>query len=645
MRNVRGLSVRMVGIFLLLILLAMMFIGGFLWINLESFYANQHDETMQRSLSAYMNQAYRYFTLEKEIHALEAERDQETSQTRYQTLSANLSARTEEMEVTMRSLHSFVNPNSITGADSSSTSFFQVAVLSRDLRIVDRSPGVTFLDNLDPSLLASALIERSTRTLTVAHPGEPKVRVIAQPLIDSSDDSILGLVYLESDISALDANMANLRTVLMTATVLSLVATSLFAALLATSITQPIIQLTQRAQTLAQGDYGTLLEVRGDDEVGRLAESFNTLTVRLQETMDEIADEKGKIEAMLHSMAEGVIAVNDQGLVIHINPSARRMFLLDDEHVGVPLVDILEGYDQELHWRRALMHDEMVTSSLSLVREGGTLSLSAHSVPFVTAGEDTPSGVVMVLTDISEQERLEETRRDFLANVSHELRTPLTTVKSYIETLLDGALQSEEVAERFLTVVLQEADRMSRLVSELLQMAQQDAPVRPENLVFQDLRYIVRSVERRMLPQFADKKQEFVLDICEEEAMVLAPQDRLDQLCVNLLSNASKYTPEGGCITLRLLAHEDNTEIIVEDTGIGIAAEHLPRLFERFYRVDKSRTRGPGGTGLGLAIVKQIIDRLGGRIDIQSEVGKGTRISVWLPKPEQFALWGGEYRA
>lgn len=642
---IRGISFRMVCIFLLLILFSMMVIGVYLHWSMNNYYEAQYSTMTQQTLSTYISQARTYFMQERELQELKSQLA-EAEGAAAENLSRRVSALNSQFEVTQRSFQSFINPNSEFA--SSSRDQFQVAIFDCDYQIIHSSAGISpIAQQLDVSLLETALLTGQYRNQSYRDPrdAETELRIDIVPIMDAEEGEALGLVYQESSAHDLNENLSNLSTMLVFATVGALLFTSILAAILANTITRPIVQLTRRAQTMAQGDYSTLMEVNNRDEVGRLAESFNTLTVRLKETMDEIADEKGKVEAMLHYMAEGVIAVSETGDVIHINPSAQRMFRLQEEHKGTPINDVLGGLEQQLGWRRALLKDEMVSSDLTLAREQANLVLRAHSAPFVTADAEKPSGVVIVLTDVSEQERLEEERRDFLANVSHELRTPLTTVKSYVETLLDGAVQSEELAERFLSIVLQETDRMSRLVSELLQMAQQEAPARPESLVIQDLRYIMLSVERKMLPQFQEKRQQFLVDICDEEAMVLAPQDRIEQLCVNLLTNACKYTPEGGTISLRLLSNASGSDIIIADDGIGIPAEHLPHIFERFYRVDKARSRDQGGTGLGLAIVKQIIDKLGGSIQIESEAGKGTTISVWMPKPEQFAIWGGEHRA
>jgi two-component system sensor histidine kinase VicK len=184
---------------------------------------------------------------------------------------------------------------------------------------------------------------------------------------------------------------------------------------------------------------------------------------------------------------------------------------------------------------------------------------------------------------------------------------------------------------------------MSRLVNELLTMAQLDAPTWPETLHIYDLKNIMHAAEREMAPQFRARQQEFKLRLCDELAFVLAPQDRVEQVCINLLSNASKYTPDGGSISLELKSGVTGSEIIIRDSGIGIPEEHLPRIFERFYRVEKGRSRAQGGTGLGLAIAKQIVEKLGGSIHLVSEAGRGTEVTVWLPKPEQFAVWGGDY--
>jgi two-component system sensor histidine kinase VicK len=647
MRRLHAIPFRMIGIFLLLILAAMMFIGGYLWVNLERFYSDQHTASMLRSVRAYINPAQQYLHISREIVALRAEiallqtkessaeEDEDTTPIDLTPLYLELAAFEEDREIYRTTLIDLSNLG-----QSETAEYFQVAVLDSETEVIVKSRGVTYLDDTGYSLFLRAL--HSGETQAESYQRDRYISVIAYPLL--YNDVVLGLIYIEAEATGLEENMAALRDMLMVATLAALLLTSVMSAILANGITSPIVGLTRRAQSLAMGDYTTIIEVGSQDEVGHLAETFNILTLRLKETIEEIADEQGKIAAMLNYMTEGVIAVDDMGLVIHINPSARRMFALTDEQAGIALSEILGTLEQELGWRRALTLQEMVASELVLPKERGGLALRTHSAPFFTTNGQAASGVVVVITDTTEELRLEETRRDFIANVSHELRTPLTTVKSYVETLLGGTVQEEELANRFLNVVLQEADRMSRLVSELLIMAQLDAPTLPESLLIQDLKHILGNVSREIAPQFKDKEQYFSVVFEAGEALVLAPQDRIEQVCLNLLSNACKYTPPGGEVVLQLNLNPSGNEIIIRDNGIGIPQEHLPRLFERFYRVDKARSREQGGTGLGLAIAKQIIEKLGGSIRINSIEGEGTEVIVWLPKPEHYAVWGGERR-
>ena len=648
-RFLQAISIRMIGVFMLLVLAAMLTTGTYLWISLERFYLQQNTQAMLSHIYSFEVSARNYLQYSQELQNLQELLTQAGDQDEVLYYQEEIKRLVDARSFDYNNLyHVLISSatDSIPMGDVEASDVYRVAILHNDLRVDEpslKSPGELELGSIDLSFLSEAMISGNYRTQRFNRSAGKSLMVLAYPILNNLDNSGLGLIYLETEVVSLDANLAAVREILAMATIGALILTSLASAFLARGITAPITQLTVRAQAIAAGDYDSILEVRSQDEVGRLAESFNTMSQRLKETMDEIADEKGKMEAMLGYMAEGIIAVDQDGLIIHINPSARRMFSLQDEGIGVPLVEILGALEQELGWRRSILRDEMVTCELSLEQDNQPLSLRAHSAPFFTAGEEKPAGVVVVLTDISEEERLEETRRDFIANVSHELRTPLTTIRSYVETLLEGALHTPELANRFLNVVLQESDRMGRLVSELLQIAQLDAPVRPENYLIQDLRYILASVERKMMPQFQAKQQTFKLDLCLEAAMILAPLDRIEQCCVNLLSNACKYTPEGGEITMILQSYPVGSEIIVQDNGVGIAAEHLPRLFERFYRIDKARSREQGGTGLGLAIVKQIVEKLGGSITVQSQVGRGTRFAIWLPKPEQFAVRSGEH--
>lgn len=326
-------------------------------------------------------------------------------------------------------------------------------------------------------------------------------------------------------------------------------------------------------------------------------------------------------------MTDGILSFNLSGELIHINPEAEK--LLGASYIGGVRFDELFrelNIDIRIGDLLYIRHD-------SPIEQICTLGSKFIRFSFATVmNDDKPDGVLVVLHDITNQEKLELSRREFVANVSHELRTPLTTIKSYAETLMDTPFDDVGVQNRFLGVIAQEADRMTRIVRDLLTLSRLDEkrpdPVAPELI---DLKSFVGGIVERMSITAKEKNQTISFRQMNPVNEFFANRDKLEQVIINIISNAVKYTPEGGRIEVFCGKLYSDVYIKVTDNGIGIPKENLPRIFERFYRVDKARSRETGGTGLGLAIAKQMIEEAGGRISIASEVGKGTEVTITIP--------------
>ena len=440
-------------------------------------------------------------------------------------------------------------------------------------------------------------------------------------------ERILGAVYMLSSLEGVYATLADIRTMLLTATGLALAIAASLGLLLARTITRPIARLTQSARQMAQGDFQTDLEVHSEDEIGQLGDMFNYLGQRLQATLHEISSEKAKLEAVLNYMADGILAVDTKRRVIMANPAAVRLLEtpvtqlvgrdLDEIIAQLPMAaDAAWGAEGRLH-----------TQEWEL--RSGTI-VEAWYAP-VTDQQSELSGLVIVLHDITEQAKLSRLRREFVANVSHELRTPLTTVKSYIETLLDGAMDDKETGRRFLEVVGGEADRMTRMVQDLLTLAQLDH--HPEQLARRpvDTGHLIETVVQRLSVVWMAKQLRIGRHVPTPHPWVLGDYQKLEEAVVNILSNSMEFTPPGGAIVITVTPQGDWVDITIADSGIGIPEEDLPRVFERFYRVDKARSRQMGGTGLGLAIVKEIVTAHQGQVEVESQLGKGTTTHLKLP--------------
>jgi len=394
------------------------------------------------------------------------------------------------------------------------------------------------------------------------------------------------------------------------------------------TITVPLAKLMNKARSIADGDFGQLLEVKSKDEIGRLTQTFNYMASSMKTYIAEISSEKSKMETILNYMTDGVIAFNLKGEIIHTNPASDRFLGLDANERIENFRDYCERFGFTYCVEDVLYLDSKQPVEMTVVI--GDKTLKAYFAVF-TDKERVPEGVIAVLQDVTEQHRLDDMRKEFVANVSHELRTPLTSIKSYSETLLDGALEERETAERFLGVINSEANRMTRLIRDLLQLSRLDNQQMKWSFERVSLVELVRSSIDKMEMEAKSKNQTVECFVLCEIPDIEADYGRLEQVVLNILGNGMKYTPQEGKITVYIGKIHNDVYFKVADSGIGIPENDIPRIFERFYRVDKARSREMGGTGLGLAIAKDIIEAHSGVIDISSQLGVGTEVTVRLP--------------
>ena len=435
------------------------------------------------------------------------------------------------------------------------------------------------------------------------------------------------IIYVRDTKDELNSILKNIVTVILRSVLIALFITIVLGFLLGRTISSPIITLTKRAEKIAGGDFESIPVSVADDEIGRLSNTFRYMSATLSDTIDEVKTEKNKIEAILQNMTDGILAFNLSGELIHINPEAQK--LLGLSYIGGVSFDSLFnelGIDIKIGNLLYIKQDEPIEK---------IATLSSKYIRFTFAAvmkDNNADGILVVMHDITAQEKLELSRREFVANVSHELRTPLTTVKSYAETLMDTAFDDRGVQMRFLSVIAQEADRMTRIVRDLLTLSRLDEK-RPERQSTEaiDLKSFLGGIVERMSVSAKKKEQTITYRQMNSVGEFYSNRDKLEQVIINIISNAVKYTPSGGRIEVFSGKLYSDIYIKVTDNGIGIPKENLPRIFERFYRVDKARSRDTGGTGLGLAIAKQIMDEMGGDIKITSEVDKGTEVTITVP--------------
>ena len=394
---------------------------------------------------------------------------------------------------------------------------------------------------------------------------------------------------------------------------------------LSRTITTPIANLTKKAKRLAEGEFESKIDVKSEDEIGTLTETFNDMSSKLQAAMLQMSTEKNKVEAILLNMTDGVMAFATDGNAIHINPTARKMFgLAEDETIRFD--DFFMQYHANIRLGDMLYLEDNRFTERDI--ELPHLSIKASFVVFEDEFYNT-GGVLVVLHDVTKQQKLENSRREFVANVSHELRTPLTTIKSYAETLLDMA-DGTDVPATFINTILNETDRMTRLVKDLLVLSSLEQSDQLKKTSF-DMGVLLSDVVDTLSLVAKEQGHRLTLQTESRFDMFYGDRDRLEQLLYNIISNSIKYTPNGGKITVTAGQLYGSVYIRVKDNGIGIPEKDIGRLFERFYRVDKARSREKGGTGLGLAISKSIVDAHGGTISIKSRVNVGTEVTISLP--------------
>ena len=433
------------------------------------------------------------------------------------------------------------------------------------------------------------------------------------------------IIYTRLDASDMQTSLNETTKTIIIAVAMALVLAAIMGYVFAQTLTGPILALTKGAKSLAEGDMSQSLNVRSTDEIGQLTSSFNYMAEELAKNMSEISREKNRLEILLHNMSDGVISFDKDGNLMLANAAAATM--LHEEKMDMTFTDFIRKFDIN----SGVYLDMGNEPSKKVTFPVGKQFINANFTPYYDK-KGKMEGLVVVLQDITEQKKLDDMRKEFVANVSHELRTPLTTVKSYTETLLDGAMEEKELATEFLTIINSEADRMAFLVRDLLQLTRFDnKQVRLDMTEIEMNDFLNMTVRQNKIHAEA-KNQQLSFRPYEHMVVVHGDRDRVGQVVNNIVTNAIKYSLEQATIRIFITEDEKYFKINVKDTGMGISREDLPRIFERFYRVDKARSRAMGGTGLGLAIAKEIMETHGGKLTAESEYGKGTTMTMWFPK-------------
>lgn len=458
-----------------------------------------------------------------------------------------------------------------------------------------------------------------------------RVFFFALPITSGSE--VTGVVRLALPLTMLNAQVTALERSLGIALGVAFLCSVLLSLFLIRGLTRPLSEMAVVARKLADGAFDQRISTTRRDEVGVLASTLNQMAQQLEAMIREVSEDRAQLRAMLTAMVEGVMVLDAQGTVLLVNPALERMLLTSSMRAGGrPHWEVIRHHELNELATQVLENRRNQSGEITIPLTGRTFQVEASVAGGHRANE---ACAVLVFHDVTTLRQLEKVRKDFVANVSHELRTPLTSIQGYAQALKDRAIAAPEQNEAFLEIILKQSDRLNLIVEDLLQLSH----IESGEVVFHQepvsLAALAERSEAIIRPQAEKKGHSLVIDIADDFPPVLGDHERLLQVMTNLLDNAVKYTPSGGTIIVRAAvaadAEKDMVDLTVADTGIGIPEADRPRIFERFYRVDKARSRELGGTGLGLSIVKHIVDAHRGRVWVEGNEPVGSRFIVRLP--------------
>jgi two-component system, OmpR family, phosphate regulon sensor histidine kinase PhoR len=442
----------------------------------------------------------------------------------------------------------------------------------------------------------------------------------------NNQGAVVGIARVALPLTTVESSVGHITRTIILATVIVAVLVVLAAWIIAHTITRPVRQLTRASKEISTGQLGQRITVATKDEIGQLARAFNEMSANLKTTLDTVSSEKNTLASILNNMADGVIMTDVSGDIIMANRAAGRILGFKEENAGgKPAIEVVHDHEIDGILKQCLNTGKEQTTQF----ESGTRRfLRAITVPLHAQGR--LNGALVLLQDLTELRTLQTMRRDLVGNISHELRTPIAGIKAMAETLLGGAIDDREAAREFLSRIESEADRLTQMVAELTQLSRIETGQADLKLETVDLNALIDEVTAGLSPLAEKQHVKLVRQPATGLPMVRADRDRIRQTIINLVHNAIKFNKPGGSVTLSTAFNDKSVMVAVADTGIGISRDDLPRVFERFYKADKSRSGG--GSGLGLAIAKHTIQAHGGEILAQSEEGKGSTFTFSLPR-------------
>lgn len=455
--------------------------------------------------------------------------------------------------------------------------------------------------------------------------------------LNDSNNNVVGAVLLRASLEGVYSNINNITLIYLSAALVTIILSLFLAVLISQEITRPIEEMRKQTLRIARGDFSGQVRVMGNDELGQLAGAVNNLSVRVEEAQESSDSERRRLDSVLSHMSDGVLATDRRGNITIVNNMALQLLGVDheDDLIGKSIIDALDiRHDYTV---RELINSNQKEMIIDMPAGGNDLILNAYFSP-IQRESGFISGLVCVLHDVTSQQKEERERKQFVSNVSHELRTPLTSVHSYVEALSDGAWKDKDIAPQFLTVIQNEINRMIRMINDLLSLSRMDSGTTKLNLEYVNIKelfnYILNRFDMIIKKDENDqnsKKYTIERYFTDKDLWVEIDTDKFTQVIDNIMNNAIKYSPDGGVITTRLLETHNHVILSISDQGLGIPRKDLGRIFDRFFRVDKARSRKQGGTGLGLAISKEVINLLGGQIWVDSIEGQGSTFYISLP--------------
>lgn len=501
----------------------------------------------------------------------------------------------------------------------------RVTIIDKEGVVIAESDAdrMTMDNHLDRPEIQQAITDGVGRSVRFSRTEGIEFMYVAVPVLETGD--FIGFARVAIPLSQIQADINLLNRTLFLAAVIAALVAILIAAIIAELLSRPLRDLTEAIQHVTVENFNLDLVPSSDNEIRQLTRAFDTVFNHFEHQFIELEYKRLKLRTVLDQISDSIVIADDEGSLQMINPATAKIFGIDNEQViGQSIVKVLREHQIVSLWRSASQKREIQSMEIDL--RSKDLSLLAHAFPLE---EPFVGSIMLVFQDVTHLQHLETVRRDFISNISHELRTPLASLKSLAETLQDGALDDPPAARHFLTRIETEVDALSLMVQELLELSRIESGKVPLNLESISPLELIHSAVERLKLQIERSELTVRIDCPDDIPLVLGDYPRLEQVIVNLLHNSIKFTPAGGKLYLSAIQDVDFIVFSIEDTGSGIPDKDLPRIFERFYKVDQSRSKG--GTGLGLAISKHIIEAHYGKIWVESIEGRGSKFFFSLP--------------